>query len=164
MSIDCRKESDSSYQVYTHSGTKATGISPKEWAQQAESLGAGEIFLHSIDRDGSKLGYDTALIKSVTDCISIPVIASGGVGDYSHFAKGIHEGGASAVAAGNIFHYIEHSTILAKMHLLEAGIDIRLDSEATYKGREFDKNGRLIMMSGIKLSEVEFKRGKKDFI
>jgi imidazole glycerol-phosphate synthase subunit HisF len=164
VSIDCRKESDSSYQVYTHSGTKATGISPKEWAQQAESLGAGEIFLHSIDRDGSKLGYDTALIKSVTDCISIPVIASGGVGDYSHFAKGIHEGGASAVAAGNIFHYIEHSTILAKMHLLEAGIDIRLDSEATYKGREFDKNGRLIMMSGIKLSEVEFKRGKKDFI
>jgi len=164
VSIDFKRENDSTYQVYSHSGTKPTGLTPEQWAYRSESLGAGEIFLNSIDRDGSKLGYDNELISKVSDSISIPIVACGGVGDYSHFSEGIKEGKASAVAAGNIFHYIEHSTILAKMHLLQSGIDIRLDSDATYKDREFDKNGRLIMMSGEKLANIEFKRGKESFI
>jgi len=100
----------------------------------------------------------------VSDSVSIPVIACGGVGSYKHFAPGIIEGRASAVAAGNIFHYIEHSTIVAKAHLLKSGIDIRLDSDATYIGREFDESGRLIMLSDKRLADIELKRGEKDFI
>lgn len=164
VSMDCRRENDGRYQVYTHSGSKPTGLEPEAWAQQVEGLGAGEIFLNSIDRDGSKRGYDIELISRVSDSVSIPVIACGGVGNYTHFAPGILEGRASAVAAANIFHYIEHSTIVAKAHLLSSGIDIRLDSEATYEGREFDENGRLIMLSGDKLSGIEFKRGMKDLL
>jgi len=163
VSMDCRREKDGSYQVYTHSGKRATGLSPVEWAQQVEKLGAGEIFLNSIDRDGSKQGYDIDLIRCVTEVVSIPVIACGGVGSYNHFAVGILQGGASAVAAANIFQYIEHSTIVAKAHMLRAGIDVRLDSNAKYEGREFDENGRLMMLPIDKLLDLEFKRGAKDF-
>lgn len=164
VSIDCRRESDGRYQVYTHSGSKPTGLDAVVWATQVEKLGAGEIFLNSIDRDGSKKGYDLELIRQISESVSIPVVACGGVGNYTHFAPGIIEGGASAVAAANIFHYIEHSTIVAKAHLLKSGVDIRLDSEATYEGREFDESGRLIMLSGSRLSDIEFKRGSKDLI
>jgi imidazole glycerol-phosphate synthase subunit HisF len=164
VSIDCRLEKGGHYQVYTHSGTRPTGLSAEKWAKQVETLGAGEIFLNSIDRDGSKRGYDIELVSRVSDSVSIPVIACGGVGSYNHFASGIIEGRASAVAAGNIFHYIEHSTIVAKAHLLQSGIDIRLDSDATYKEREFDETGRLIMLSDNRLADIELKRGTKDFI
>jgi len=164
VSMDCRLENDGRYQIYTHSGSKATGLDAVAWAKQVEKLGAGEIFLNSIDRDGSKKGYDLELIRRVSESVSIPVVACGGVGNYTHFAPGVIEGGASAVAAANIFHYIEHSTIVAKAHLLKAGVDIRLDSEATYDGREFDESGRLIMLSGSRLSDIEFKRGSKDLI
>lgn len=164
VSIDCRRESDGNFQVYSYSGTKPTGLTPQLWAKQVEGLGAGEIFLNSIDRDGSKKGYDIELIRCVSDAVTIPVVACGGVGSYSHFAPGIIEGKASAVAAANIFHFIEHSTILAKAHLLRAGIDVRLDSDAKYEGREFDEYGRLIMLSGSRLSEIEFARGAKDLI
>ena len=164
VSIDCRRESDGSYQVYTHSGSRATGLAPETWAKQVEMLGAGEIFLNSIDRDGAKTGYDVELIRRVGDSVSIPVVACGGVGSYAHFSAGILDGGASAVAAANIFHYIEHSTIVAKAHLLRAGIDIRLDSDAKYEGREFDETGRLIMLSGDRLSDIEFKSGVKELL
>jgi len=164
VSIDCRRESDGRYQVYTHSGSRPAGLTPEAWAKQVEVLGAGEIFLNSIDRDGSKLGYDIELIRCVSDAVSIPVVACGGVGSYTHFSHGIIEGGASAVAAANIFHYIEHSTIVAKAHLLRSGIDIRLDSDATYQGRDFDQSGRLIMLSGSRLTAIEFKRGVKDLL
>jgi len=164
VSIDCRLEKDGRYQVYTHSGKNPTGLTVEEWAKQAETLGSGEIFLNSIDRDGSKLGYDIELIRRVSDSVSIPVIACGGVGSYMHFAPGIIEGHASAVAAGNIFHYIEHSTIVAKAHLLQSGVDIRLDSDATYMGHEFDESGRLIMLSDNRLADVELKRGAKGLV
>ena len=164
VSMDCRRESDGRYQVYTHSGSRPTGLMPEAWAKQVETLGAGEIFLNSINRDGSKQGYDIELIRRVSDSVSIPVVACGGVGSYIHFAPGILEGGASAVAAANIFHYIEHSTIVAKAHLLRSGVDVRLDSDAKYEGREFDDSGRLIMLSGDRLSDIEFKRGAKDLL
>lgn len=164
VSMDCKLDKDGVYRVYKESGKIPTNLVASEWAKKVEKLGAGEIFLNSIDRDGSKMGYDINLIKQITDVVSIPVIACGGVGDFSHFASGIVDGNASAVAAGNIFHYIEHSTIIAKMNLLQSNIDIRMDSEATYEGRQFDNNGRLMMMSEENLSKVEFTRGKKDII
>ena len=164
VSMDCRREPDGTYQVYTHSGTTPTGLSPVDWAQQVEAHGAGEIFLNSIDRDGAKTGYDVDLIRQVTDVVSIPVVACGGVGSHADFAAGILEGGASAVAAANIFHFIEHSTIVAKAHLLKAGIDVRLDSDAKYSGREFDEGGRLAMLSGEQLSDIEYTRGSKDLL
>lgn len=158
VSIDCRQETDGSYRVYTNSGKNRTNLTPIQWAKQVEKLGAGEIFLNSIDRDGSKKGYDTNLIRMVTEAVSLPVIACGGVGSYKDFASGILDGGASAVAASNIFHYIEHSTIVAKAHLIQAGIDIRLDGEAKYEGREFDENGRLMMLPAHQLYDIQFKQ------
>jgi cyclase len=162
VSMDCKIDKDGIYRVYKDSGKIPTNLAASEWAKEVESLGAGEIFLNSIDRDGSKIGYDNNLVREITESVSIPVIACGGIGDFSQFALGIIKGGASAVAAGNIFHYIEHSTIIAKMNLLQSGVDIRIDSEATYKGREFDKNGRLMMMSREDLLKIEFTRGKED--
>lgn len=164
VSIDCRRETDGRYQVYTCSGSKATGLDPGQWAQRCADLGAGEIFLNSIDRDGMRSGYDIKLIKHVASSVSIPVIACGGVGKFNHFAPGILEGGASAVAAGNIFHHIEHSTIFAKAHMHCSGIDVRLDSRAKYENREFDEDGRLIMLSADYLSEVELQRQKVGFV
>jgi cyclase len=158
VSIDCRREADGKYQVYSSSGTYGTGLTPSDWAVRCESFGAGEIFLNSIDRDGARTGYDLDLIRSVTQAVNIPVIACGGVGDYSDFAPGILEGGASAVAAANIFHHIEHSTILAKAHMLKSGIDVRLDSEANYENRTFDEDGRLMMLSADLLAKIEFTR------
>lgn len=155
VSMDCRRESDGRYQVYTDSGRKPTGLTPGSWAAQCENLGAGEIFVNSIDRDGSRLGYDTTLLQSVSGAVGIPVIACGGVGSMEHFAKGIKEGGATAVAAANIFQHTEHSTILAKAHMMKAGIDVRLDSAATYHNREFDENGRLVMLNDERLMDMD---------
>jgi len=164
ISMDCLKKKDGTYKVYTNSGQRRTGLFANEWAQKVESLGAGEIFLNSIDRDGSKKGYDIGLIKSVTEAVNIPVIACGGVGSHRHFSEGILQGGASAVAAGNIFHFIEHSTIVAKAHLLRDGVNVRLDSDAKYSNREFDANGRLLILSTKRLSDIKFKRGVKELL
>jgi cyclase len=158
VSIDCRKELGGSYQVYAASGMRPTGRTPASWAVEAEERGAGEIFLNSIDCDGARAGYDIALIQEVTQVVSIPVIACGGVGTYSHFAAAILQGGASAAAAANIFHHHEHSTILAKAHLLKAGVNVRLDSAAQYQDREFDDIGRLLMISAERLADLEFRR------
>lgn len=158
VSMDCRREVDGRYQVYSHSGSRPTGLEPAAWARRCQDLGAGEIFLNSIDRDGSRLGYDIELIRSVSGEVEIPVIACGGVGNCAHFAAGITEGGAAAVAAANIFQHMEHATILAKAHLVAAGVDVRLDSAATYENREFDENGRLMMLSADKLADIEFHR------
>ena len=157
VAMDCRRETDGSYQVYTHSGSLATGLAPEFWARRCAELGAGEIFLNSIDRDGSRQGYDVELIQRVSASVDIPVIACGGVGAFGDFAPGILQGGASAVAAANIFHHIEHSTIFAKAHMFKSGIDVRLDSQAKYDNREFDEDGRLLMLSAEHLAEIEFK-------
>lgn len=156
VAMDCRRGTDGSYQVYTHSGSRATGLAPELWARRCAELGAGEIFLNSIDRDGSRQGYDVDLIQRVSASVDIPVIACGGVGAFGDFAPGILQGGASAVAAANIFHHIEHSTIIAKAHMLKSGIDVRLDSQAKYNNCEFDEDGRLLMLSSEHLAEIEF--------
>ena len=164
ISIEYKVEKDGSNQVYSNSGRIPTGLNPVEWAMQVESLGAGEILLTSIDRDGSKKGYDIDIIKQVSEEVSIPVIANGGVGSFHHFAEGIKKAKASAVCAANIFHHVEHSTIIAKACLKQSNIDVRLVSDANYTSRNFDENGRLIMLNEQQLNKVDLKPGKKDIL
>jgi cyclase len=124
VGIDAKCKDDN-YEAIIEHGKKSTGRDAVSWAKEAEELGAGEIFLNSIDRDGTAEGFDIRLIKKVADSVTIPVIACGGVGIFEHFIDGIVEGGASAVSAGNIFNYTENSVIRAKKTLQRAGIDIR---------------------------------------
>lgn len=126
IAIDVKQKESGAYEVYTRWGTNPTGLDPVAWAKEAESRGAGEIFLNSIDRDGVAEGYDTDLIKSLSDATKIPVIACGGVGRFQHFVDGIEKGKASAVSAANIFHFTEMSYKSAKKHMSKAGINVRM--------------------------------------
>ena len=155
-SIDYKNNEDGKNRVYTYSGKKNTGLDPLDWAKKCEQLGAGEILLNSIDRDGKGTGYDISLIKEITEYINIPLIACGGVGKFSDFSMGILDGGASAVAAANIFHYVEHSTIIAKANMYNNGVQIRLNQIAQYKDRRFDKNGRLLMLNNDQLEKADW--------
>lgn len=124
--VDVRRDPQrGTYEVMKRFGGEPTGLSPVEWCKEAERRGAGEILLQAIDRDGTGTGYDLPLIRSVAESVSIPVIALGGVGSFSHFVEGLRAG-AAAVAAANIFHFSEQSVIRAKQTLADAGIDIRL--------------------------------------
>ncbi len=125
VSIDAKAKDGGGYEVYTGGGKKPTGLDVVAWAKEVARLGAGEIFLNSIDRDGSGQGYDLELVKSVTGAVDIPVIVCGGVGKYEDFAPGVLEGGASAVAAANIFHFFELSYPFAKKAMIEAGVPMR---------------------------------------
>ena len=124
-SIDVRERAEGGWRVYSERGRKDSGLSPEIWARELQERGAGEILLNSIDRDGSGRGYDIDLIAAVSDSVSLPVIACGGVGRFEHLPPGIFEGGASAVAAANIFHFYELSYPLARKHCLEAGLAMR---------------------------------------
>lgn len=126
VAIDAKRLPNGSYEVYTHSGTYATGRSPVDLAKEVELAGAGEIILTSIDRDGTMEGFDLDLTAAVTQKVSIPVIASGGAGNYEHLAQAILIGGASAVAAASIFHFTEQTPLGAKQYLKEQGIAVRL--------------------------------------
>jgi imidazole glycerol-phosphate synthase subunit HisF len=125
-SIDVKRELDGTYQCYSYSGTKATGLDVTTWAQALETRGAGEIIITSIDRDGTMGGYDVELIKMVTQTVSIPVIASGGVGNYQHMYDALAFGGASAVAAASIFHFTQQTPLGAKRYLADKGIPVRI--------------------------------------
>jgi cyclase len=125
VSIDARRSRDG-YEVFTHAGTRATGLHPVDVAARAEELGAGEILLTSIDRDGTMEGYDTELLAMVTGAVTIPVIASGGAGTYAHMADALSHGGASAVAAASIFHYTQQTPIEAKQYLKARGFAVRV--------------------------------------
>ncbi len=124
VSIDV-KQTGEKYEVYTHAGTISTGLNPIKFAQDVEQRGAGEILLNSIDLDGTMKGYDLRLIKSITENVSIPVIASGGCGNYQHMLDAIKIGNASALAAASIFHFTEQTPIEAKIFLKNHGIDTR---------------------------------------
>lgn len=126
VSIDVKKTNKKEYKVFINRGTEETNLNPVEWANNVEQLGAGEIFLTSIDNDGTKNGYDIELLKSITKQVSIPVISFGGVGNWQHFVDGIKIGGANAVSAANIFHYTEHSTHNAKKFLWESKMNVRM--------------------------------------
>ena len=114
------------WDVYSHGGRKNTGLDAVAWARQMAEHGAGEILLTSMDRDGTKAGFDLALTRTVSDAVDIPVIASGGVGTLDHLADGIQSGGADAVLAASIFHYGEFTVAQAKAHLAGRGIPVRL--------------------------------------
>ncbi len=130
VSIDARKIGDGSYECFSHSGTYPTGRKLLDWVQEVEQLGAGEILLTSIERDGTMAGYDLELIRQVTARVSIPVIASGGAGNYHHLYEAIADGSASAVAAASIFHFTEQTPLEAKRFLAEQGIPVRLAGRA----------------------------------
>jgi len=126
ISIDVRKKESNDYEVIINRGKEGTGLDPVKWAQKVQKLGAGEILLTSIDRDGTKLGYDLDLIRMVSENVSIPVIAFGGVGKWQDLVDGINIGKADAVSAANIFHYTQHSTFNAKKYLIESGLNVRI--------------------------------------
>ncbi len=127
VSIDV-KLINGKYFVYSNGGSNNTNYDPIEWAMICEKEGAGEIFLNSVDRDGKGTGYDITLIRLVTDSLKIPVIACGGVGDWQHFAEALCETNTDAVAAANIFHYVDQSIYLAKKYLFERGLNVRTPS------------------------------------
>jgi cyclase len=114
------------WEIFTHGGRKPTGIDAVEWAQKMQVLGAGEILLTSMDRDGAKSGFDLNLTRAVSDAVTIPVIASGGVGNLQHLADGVQKGGADAVLAASIFHFGEYTVRQAKEVMQERGIEVRL--------------------------------------
>jgi imidazole glycerol-phosphate synthase subunit HisF len=115
------------WEIFTHGGRNATGIDAIEYAQEVVSLGAGEILLTSMDRDGTKQGFDLALTRAIADSVGVPVIASGGVGNLDHLVDGIREGRATAVLAASIFHFGEFTIRQAKDHMARAGLAVRLD-------------------------------------
>jgi len=126
VAIDAKSVGTDKYEIFTHGGRTETGIDAVAFAQQVESLGAGEILLTSMDRDGAKIGYDIALTRAISDAVGIPVIASGGVGELSHLAQGILEGHASAVLAASIFHFGTFTIAEAKQAMAAAGVPVRL--------------------------------------
>lgn len=130
VAIDAKKvsaESESNrWEIFTHGGRQPTGIDAVEWARRMTDYGAGEILLTSMDRDGTKAGFDVALTRAVSDAVPVPVIASGGVGDLQHLVNGVQQGGADAVLAASIFHFGEYSIHEAKEYMQSAGIEMRL--------------------------------------
>jgi cyclase len=127
VAIDAKRNGHApGWQVYTHGGRHATGLDAVTWAQRVEALGAGEILLTSMDRDGTKAGFDLELTRAISDAVGIPVIASGGVGNLQHLADGVTQGRADAVLAASIFHFGEHTVGEAKRFMAAQGIPVRL--------------------------------------
>ncbi|KAF7599833.1 MAG: imidazole glycerol phosphate synthase subunit HisF [Candidatus Dactylopiibacterium carminicum] len=126
VAIDAKQTAPGQWGVFTHGGRKPTGLDAVEWARKVESLGAGEILLTSMDRDGTKSGFDLALTRAISDAVNIPVIASGGVGNLQHLTDGVIDGRADAVLAASIFHYGEFTVREAKEYMRARGVEVRL--------------------------------------
>ncbi|UQG59383.1 imidazole glycerol phosphate synthase subunit HisF [Marinobacter sp. M3C] len=129
VAIDAKRVSaegeEPRWEIFTHGGRKPTGLDAVEWAQKMVALGAGELLLTSMDRDGTKIGFDLGLTRAVSDAVTVPVIASGGVGELQHLADGVTIGGADAVLAASIFHFSEHTIPEAKAFMKAQGIEVR---------------------------------------
>ncbi len=123
---DAKKKVASGWEVYTHGGRKPTGLDVVDWARRMVAAGAGEILLTSMDRDGTRDGFDLALTRAVADAVSVPVVASGGVGSLQHLADGVIEGRADAVLAASVFHFGDFTVRAAKEHMRDRGIEVRL--------------------------------------
>lgn len=126
VAIDAKQVGENRWEIFTHGGRKPTGIDAVAWAQKMVANGAGEILLTSMDRDGTKGGFDLPLTRAISDAVSVPVIASGGVGNLQHLADGIIEGKADAVLAASIFHFAEYTVLQAKQAMAARGIEVRL--------------------------------------
>ena len=125
VAIDARSTGPNRWEIFTHGGRESTGIDAIDWAGKMANLGAGEILLTSMDRDGTRSGFDIELTRALSDSVQIPVIASGGVGTLDHLVEGIRDGHASAVLAASVFHFGEYSIIEAKAHMAAAGVAVR---------------------------------------
>ncbi len=125
VAIDAKRVGDH-WEVFTHGGRNPTGLNAVEWAVKMAGLGAGELLLTSMDRDGTKSGFDLELTRAISDAVEVPVIASGGVGNLEHLADGVQVGGADAVLAASIFHYGEYTVKQAKQYMQQRGIEVRL--------------------------------------
>ena len=125
VAIDAKRVDDH-WEIFTHGGRKPTGIDAIEWAAKMTEYGAGEILLTSMDRDGTKIGFDNELVRAVAEAVSIPVIASGGVGELQHLVDGVKKGGADAVLAASLFHFAEYTVGEAKRFMADQGIEVRL--------------------------------------
>ncbi|NHH86760.1 imidazole glycerol phosphate synthase subunit HisF [Cobetia sp. cqz5-12] len=130
VAIDAKRVSEEGeaprWEIFTHGGRKPTGLDAVEWAKKMVELGAGELLLTSMDRDGTKAGFDLGVTRAISDAVSVPVIASGGVGTLDHLVDGVLEGGADAVLAASIFHFAEYTIPQAKAHMAARGIEMRL--------------------------------------
>jgi cyclase len=126
VAVDAKRRSDASYEVYSHGGRTPEGLDAVAWCRQMADRGAGEILLTSMDRDGTRAGYELTLTRQVVDLVPVPVIASGGVGVLEHLFSGLTEGGADAVLAASIFHYGEHTISEAKEYLARRGVPVRM--------------------------------------
>ena len=130
VAIDAKKVSQvgetNRWEIFTHGGRKATGIDAIEWAQRMEQYGAGELLITSMDRDGTKIGFDLELTRSIADAVKIPIIASGGVGELQHLVEGVNQGHAQAVLAASIFHFGQYTIAEAKQAMQDQGIEVRL--------------------------------------
>ena len=126
VAIDAKTVSPGKWEIFTHGGRKTTGIDAVEFAVKMAGLGAGEILLTSMDRDGTRAGFNLPLTRAISDAVPVPVIASGGVGTLDHLVEGVTEGGASAVLAASIFHFGDYTIAQAKAHMAAAGIPMRL--------------------------------------
>lgn len=126
VAIDAKKVADNRWEIFTHGGRNATGINAIDWAVKMANFGAGELLITSMDSDGTKNGYDLALMRAINDKVNIPTIASGGVGNLQHLADGVLKGGADAVLAASIFHFGEYSIQEAKQFMANQGITMRL--------------------------------------
>jgi len=127
VAIDAKQTSPGHWEIFTHGGRTPTGLDAIAYAGEVVELGAGEILLTSMDRDGTKSGFDLALTRKISDSIKVPLIASGGVGNLDHLVEGIHEGHATAVLAASIFHFGEYTIRQAKEHMINAGLPMRMD-------------------------------------
>jgi cyclase len=154
-SIDACRLENGRYKVFTHSGRQPAGYGLTELAKIVEEHGAGEILLTSIDRDGSKQGYDLEMLRQVVNSVKIPVIICGGVGCPKHFCEAM-DLNVSAAAAANFFHYTEHSAIIAKNFIRSAGFDVRLGTYTTYQDFGFDADGRVTKIDDLILEKLRF--------
>jgi imidazole glycerol-phosphate synthase subunit HisF len=164
VSIDVVGNTLLTYRVYNAAKNIITNIDPIDWAKNVESKGAGEIYLTSVDRDGSKNGFDLELIDMVASNVKIPVIASGGAGNPKHIFEVLNRTNASAVSAANFFHFSEHSVITTKAHLLKNNIDIRLNTHANYANHTFDEDIRLKKHPDGYLQNLLFEKIEKEII
>jgi cyclase len=160
--IDAIKQSDG-YRVYDYYRGLATNLAPGEFAANLVARGAGEIFINSVDRDGSRLGFDLSLVREVCAAVDVPVICSGGAGVPQHFIEIFKATGVHAAAAANLLHFTEHSVTTIKA-VLQRSVSIRHDTHADYEGSAFDDNGRLLKKPDQVLEDMRFVRIEKEVI